>query len=119
MFSPEQAEEFFKDFPEAIANTVKIAERCNVELNLSQILLPSFPLENGLTANEYLENLINEKIRNRYPKPDTKITERINYEIEIIKKMKFADYFLIVQDFVNWAKKSRYYRGSGQRFGGR
>ncbi|PIV31812.1 DNA polymerase III subunit alpha [Candidatus Wolfebacteria bacterium CG02_land_8_20_14_3_00_37_12] len=119
MFSLEQAEEFFsassgKDFPEAIINTVKIAERCNVELNLNQILLPSFPLENGLSADEELEKLINEKTRNRYPKPDAKITERITYEIEIIKKMKFADYFLIVQDFVNWAKNHGIAVGPGR-----
>ncbi|MBI4993833.1 DNA polymerase III subunit alpha [Candidatus Wolfebacteria bacterium] len=105
MFSQEEAEEFFKDFPEAIENTAKIAERCNVKLVLGQILLPEFPLE-GLakSANEYLEKLINERLGQRYPNPDEKVKERMAYELGVIEKTKFADYFLIVQDIINWAK---------------
>ncbi|MBI5306315.1 DNA polymerase III subunit alpha [Candidatus Wolfebacteria bacterium] len=105
MFSAEQAEELFKDFPEAIVNTVKIAERCNVKLALGQTLLPSFPLEGiAKSANEYLEKILNEKLFERYPGADAKVKERLAYELGVIEKTKFADYFLIVQDIVNWAK---------------
>ena len=114
MFSAEQAIEFFKDFPDAVENTAKIAERCNVELELGKILLPSFLIEEDITTDKYLERLINEKIEQRYPKQDAKIKERLKYELEIIEKMKFADYFLIVQDFVNWAKNHGIAVGPGR-----
>jgi DNA polymerase-3 subunit alpha len=114
MFSPEQAGEFFKDFPEAVENTVKIAERCNVQLTLGQILLPSFPMEEGENADQYLKKLLDEKITERYPNPDTQVKERLRYELDVIEKMKFADYFLIVQDFVSWAKKHGIAVGPGR-----
>lgn len=114
MRSPEQMAEFFKDLPEAIENTVKIAERCNVKLTLNQILLPSFPLEEGTTANQYLEKLLKERLPQRYPNPDQKVKERLKYELNVIEKTKFADYFLIAQDFVNWAKEHGIVVGPGR-----
>src|SRR3990167_7279899 len=114
MRSPEQMIEFFKDLPEAVENTVKIAERCDIELNLNQILLPSFSTPDNLTANQYLEKLINEKLSDRYPSPNKIVIDRLKYELGVIEKTKFADYFLIVADFVNWAKDHGIVVGPGR-----
>ena len=114
MFSSEDAMEFFKDYPEAVENTVKIADRCNVKLKLGGILLPEFPIEGNISSIEYLRNLINEKFPKRYPDADTKVKERLEYELGVIEKTKFADYFLIVQDIVNWAKSHGIVVGPGR-----
>jgi len=115
MRSQEQMIEFFKELPEAIENTEKIAERCNVALTLNQILLPNFPLPEGETsADDYLYKLVMEKLPNRFPVADAKLMERLDYELDIIKKTGFADYFLIVQDFVNWAKERGIVVGPGR-----
>ena len=115
MRSQEEMIEFFKDFPEAIENTVKIAERCNINLPLYQILLPEFPLpENKNSAVEYLKELVMGKITGRFPTADAKIMERLDYELRVIEKTGFADYFLIVQDFVNWAKERGIVVGPGR-----
>ncbi|NCQ02602.1 PHP domain-containing protein, partial [Candidatus Wolfebacteria bacterium] len=106
MRSQEQMMESFKDLPEAIENTEKIAERCNVNLTLNQILLPNFPLpEQEISADDYLRKLVMERLSNRFEVADAKVMERLDYELEVIKKTGFADYFLIVQDFVIWAKE--------------
>ena len=114
MFSTEEAIELFKETPEAIENTAKIAERCNVNLTLHKILLPKFPLEENINANEYLEKLIEEKFPQKFENPDEKIKERLKYELNIIEKTNFADYFLIVQDIVNWAKEHGIVVGPGR-----
>jgi DNA polymerase-3 subunit alpha len=115
MRPPEMMIEFFKDLPEAIENTTKIAERCNVNLTLNQILLPKFPLpENEISAVDYLKKLISERLPNRYDDSDSKVLERLNYELEVIEKTGFADYFLIVSDFVNWAKERGIVVGPGR-----
>lgn len=104
--SPEQMAEKFKAIPEAIENTVRIAERCSVELELGKHLLPDFPKPDGKTANEYLRELINGRIDSRYPgdKKIKVVADRIEYEFGVIEKTGYADYFLIVQDLINWAK---------------
>lgn len=117
MTSPEQMEKFFKDIPEAIQNTIKISERCNVELPLGKVHLPEFPKPEGKTANEFLRELINQKISERFSKKEQEQEEfkkRLEYEIEIIEKTGFADYFLIVQDIVNWAKNHNVAVGPGR-----
>jgi DNA polymerase-3 subunit alpha len=115
MRSQEEMMEFFKDLPEAIENTVKIAERCNVTLPLNQILLPAFPLPEGeISADDYLRKLVMERLLNRFEVADAKVMERLDYELEVIKKTGFADYFLIVQDFVNWAKERGIVVGPGR-----
>ena len=72
MFSTEEAIELFKETPEAIENTAKIAERCNVNLTLHKILLPKFQLEENINANEYLEKLIEEKFPQKFENPNEK-----------------------------------------------
>jgi len=114
MRKPDEMYELLKDFPEACKNTVKIAEKCNLEIELDKIKLPHFPLPEGKTATEHLKELINEKLTSRYPNPTQEIKERIDMEWGVIKKMGFADYFLIVQDFVNWAKDRGIVVGPGR-----
>ncbi len=124
--SPEQMHEFFKDLPEAITNTQEIAERCNVELELGKNQLPYFPLPESDDENLYLKKLCQEGIEKRYGitnpsfakatagRQELRIKERLDYELSVIKKTGFASYFLIVADFVNWAKKNGVIVGPGR-----
>jgi DNA polymerase-3 subunit alpha len=115
MKPPEKMIEEFKNIPEAIENTQKIVQACNFEFKLGEIKMPKFETENGKSAEEYLEELCYEGLEKRYGKKiDQKILERLKYELEIIKKTGFASYFLIVQDFVNWAKSQRIVVGPGR-----
>lgn len=104
--SPEDMMEKFKDVPEAISNTVKVAEMCNIEIELGKILLPYFPKPDGKTANNYLEELVNERVGKRFPgeKLNQQVRDRLSMELGVIEKTGFADYFLIVQDLIQWAK---------------
>jgi len=115
MRSPEQMTELFQDLPEAVENTVKIANACDVELPLGKILLPKFPLpENEGSTVAYLRKLIKEKLPQRFPAVTAEIEKRLEYEFDVIDKMGFADYFLIVQDFINWAKDRGIVVGPGR-----
>lgn len=115
MRSQEQMIKFFENIPEAIENTVKIAERCDVSLQLNKTLLPSFSLPEGeVSAISYLRKLATEKIPERFPVADAKVMERLDYELAVIEKTGFADYFLIVYDFVNWAKEMGIVVGPGR-----
>ncbi|RJQ29587.1 DNA polymerase III subunit alpha [Candidatus Parcubacteria bacterium] len=106
MTSADEMAKKFKDIPEAIENTLVIADRCNVELELGKIILPDFPTPDDATADEYLKTLVEERIGSRFRKNEItpEVKERIEYELGVIEKTGFADYFLIVQDLVNWAK---------------
>jgi DNA polymerase-3 subunit alpha len=111
----EQMIEDFKKIPEAIANTQKIVEQCNFEFELDKIQLPYFEVPNGQTPDGFLKSLCRKGLKNRYgPKPAKEVLERLDYELEIIKKTGFASYFLIVQDFVNWAKSENIVCGPGR-----
>jgi DNA polymerase-3 subunit alpha len=103
--APEKMIENFKDIPEAIENTVKIAERCNVEIELGKTKLPEFPLPAGHNPDSFLKELAFGGLSKRFgDNAGEAVVNRLNYELEVIKKTGFASYFLIVQDFVNWAK---------------
>lgn len=113
--APEKMIENFRDIPEAIENTVKIAERCNVEIELGKTKLPEFPLPVGYDADGYLRKLVYEGLSARYgANVGKEVITRLDYELEVIKKTGFASYFLIVQDFVNWAKKQGIIVGPGR-----
>ena len=115
MIPPEEMAEYFKDVPEAITNTQKIAQMCNLEIELGKTKLPTFPLPEGKTAEQFLEELCWQGIPTRYGEaPDEKVAERLKYEISVVAKTGFAGYFLIVQDFVNWAKQNRIVVGPGR-----
>lgn len=116
--SPQEMSEAFLDFPEAIENTVSIAERCSVELPLGSIRLPKFSLPQGeVSSMGYLRALVFAKLDVRYgahSASNKEVMERIEYELGVIEKTGFADYFLIVQDFVNWAKERGIMVGPGR-----
>jgi DNA polymerase-3 subunit alpha len=116
--SPEEMIESFKDAPEAIENTVKIAEMCNFEMKLGEIKLPKFDVPEGKTNDSYLRELCLEGINKKYKGADDEkikeVKERMDYELGVISKTGFSDYFLIVQDFVNWAKNNRIVVGPGR-----
>jgi len=115
MRTPEKMIEDFKEFPDAIENTQKIAEACNFQFKLGEVKLPKFEAPNGKSADEYLEELCSEGIKKRYgEEPKKETLDRLNYELGVIKQTGFASYFLIVQDFVNWSKKNRIVTGPGR-----
>jgi len=119
MLSPEEMAGFFKDVPEAIENTQKIAEQCNFDFELGKTKLPHFPVPDNKTPEKYLTELCEEGLKKRFSDiTDTeylqKIRERMDYELSVINKTGFAGYILIVQDFVNWAKQNRIVVGPGR-----
>ncbi len=116
--SPEEMWENFKHIPEAIENTQKIAEKCNVTIKFGETLLPTFDVPKGHTATTYLRKLCDEGIKERYLDRGLEYTEehekRLKYELKIISKMGFDAYFLIVADFINWAKNKGIAVGPGR-----
>jgi DNA polymerase-3 subunit alpha len=115
MRPPERMIEDFKEIPEAIENTEKIVQMCNFEFNLGQTRLPKFETPSGKDAQEYLKELCFWGLEKRYGKnPPKEVIERMEYELGVIEKTGFASYFLIVQDFVNWAKNNRIIVGPGR-----
>ncbi len=110
--------ELFKDVPEAIENTVKVAEKCNVEIELGKVQLPYFEVPKDYDGYSYLRKLCLDGLKKRYNKDynsvDREIRERMDYELSVIKKMGWPSYFLIVADFVNWAKNNDIVVGPGR-----
>jgi DNA polymerase-3 subunit alpha len=104
----------FADYPEALARTLEVAERCNVELALGEILLPKFPVPHGRDAFDYLVELCEKGLEKRYGKVTPELTDRMRFELKTIKEMGFADYFLIVWDFIAFAKKNGVSVGPGR-----
>lgn len=115
MRSPAEMKELFKDVPEAVENTVKIAEMCELELELGKVQIPSFPLPPGETSVSYIEKLCKAGLIKRYGKePGKEIEDRLSYELSVLQKTGFVEYFLVVWDFVNWAKKNKIVVGPGR-----
>jgi DNA polymerase-3 subunit alpha len=125
--SPEEMLEFFKDTPEAVHNTQRIAEQCTLELKLGKPMLPTFKVPESHTPDSYLAELAYEGLHQRfkelhdakvsYPIDPDQYRARLNLEIGVIQKMGFSGYFLIVQDFINWAKKHNIPVGPGRGSG--
>ncbi len=105
---------FGSDREDALKNTVEIAEMCNVEIPFKQHLLPHFKLPEDVTDQEYLRQKVMEGFKARFPKPDPDYTERLESELDIINRMKFNSYFLIVWDFVRFAKEQDIPVGPGR-----
>jgi DNA polymerase-3 subunit alpha len=93
----------FLDLPEAIENTQKVADKCDVEIPYGKWVLPLYPLPEGQTAEEHLRALVQERVKTKIENTDEQ-QKRIKYELDIICTKGYATYFLIVQDFINWAK---------------
>ena len=116
--SPEEMKEAFKNIPEAVENTLKIADMCNVEIEFGHTILPEFKIEDNMTHLEYFKKKCYDGIASRYkPEDYPTVKERLDYEISVIDKMGYIDYFLIVQDFINWAKSQGIPVGPGRGSG--
>ena len=111
--------EFFKNIPEALENTVKIAEKCNVDFEFGHTILPNYDVpEEFETHYDYIKKLCDDGILSRYGENPTKeILDRAEYELSVIKKMGYVDYFLIVWDYINWAKSQGIPVGPGRGSG--
>ncbi len=112
--SEEQMKELFKYAPEAIENTALIAEKCNFDFTFGERHLPQYAVPGGKDPFEYLTLLCNEGLNTRYQNPTEEHRERLNYELSVIKQMGFIDYFLIVWDFINYAKSNGIPVGPGR-----
>ena len=102
--SEEEMRKLFPYAQEAIDNTQKIADRCNVEIVFGEKKLPKYDVPDGFTSWEYLNKLCYEGLERRYPGDNPKIRERLEYELSVIKRMGYVDYFLIVWDFIKYAR---------------
>ena len=112
--SEEEMRELFSYIPEAIDNTAKIAERCNVEIEFGVTKLPRYEVPEGYDSWGYLNHLCSEGFKERYPEDDGTLKERLEYELGVIKSMGYVDYFLIVWDFINFARSHGIAVGPGR-----
>ncbi|MEF2931985.1 MAG: DNA polymerase III subunit alpha [Clostridia bacterium] len=117
--SPEEMSDYFSGVPEAIENTVKIADKCNVTFEFGHTILPNYDVPAEYTTHyDYLKKLCDDGIKNRYGEnPSQEIIDRENYELEVIKKMGYVDYFLIVWDYIHYAKTQNIPVGPGRGSG--
>nr|MBA2521136.1 DNA polymerase III subunit alpha [Chloroflexia bacterium] len=112
--SPEEMTRLFAAQPEAITNTVRIAEMCSLDLGFKGYHLPSFPIPDGLTAEQYLEDLCRAGVRRKYGHDDGVVGDRLRYELDVINSMGFTSYFLVVWDFVRFARERGILVGPGR-----
>ncbi len=112
--SPEEMAQAFGDHPQALANTVEIAERCNVELELGELRLPEFEVPDGYDLDSYLRHLCEEGGGKRYGKMPPEVTERLDYELEVIQEKNYSGYFLIVADLCREARERGMLVGPGR-----
>lgn len=110
----EEMKALFSELPEAILNTVQIADRCNVEIDFEHFHLPHFDVPTNETSTKYLSDLCFRGLKVKYAVLTTEIKERLTHELDIIKRMGFTSYFLIVHDFVNYAKENQIAVGPGR-----
>ncbi|MBV9472153.1 MAG: DNA polymerase III subunit alpha, partial [Solirubrobacterales bacterium] len=113
--SSDEMAQAFTELPEAVASTLEIAERCDVELELERQLIPRYPTPDGASESAYLRSLVLEGLRHRYSDPPpAQAVERAEYELDVVERMGFSGYFLIVWDFVKYAKDSGIAVGPGR-----
>ena len=112
--SPDEMATLFPENKDALENTIKIANRCNVEIKFHEQHLPEFTVPEGYTHEDYLKKLATEGMYNRYENVTDDIKERFDFEFNTIKNMGFVDYFLIVWDFIRYARKHEIQVGPGR-----
>ncbi|NLI60059.1 MAG: DNA polymerase III subunit alpha [Clostridiales bacterium] len=112
--SPKEMQALFASYPEAIENTIKIADSCNVEFDFDTIHLPKYQVPEGYTSSEYLRYLCRQGIKEKYSEVTDEVRERLQYELDTIEKMGYVDYFLIVWDFIKFARDNGIMVGPGR-----
>ncbi|HLL49131.1 MAG TPA: PHP domain-containing protein, partial [Thermomicrobiales bacterium] len=112
--SPEEMSHVFQDVPEAISNTIRIAEMCSLDLDFRGYHLPEFPIPCDFTPDSYLESLCREGLQHRYGHVSGDVETRMAYELDVIKRMGFANYFLVVWDFIRFAREQGILVGPGR-----
>jgi DNA polymerase-3 subunit alpha len=112
--SPEEMARVFQDVPESISNTIRIAEMCSIDLGFRGYHLPEFPIPPGFTPDAYLESLCREGVQRRYGHVSGEVAARLAYELDVIKNMGFANYFLVVWDFIRFAREQGILVGPGR-----
>lgn len=126
--SPQEMAELFADLPEALANSVEIAKRCNLELTLGENYLPEFPVPSGMTEDQFFRREAEQGLEQRLkktrilhdgqlPLPEAEYRARLKHELEVITQMGFPGYFLIVADFIRWARENGVPVGPGRGSG--
>ncbi|MDO8619389.1 MAG: DNA polymerase III subunit alpha [Candidatus Daviesbacteria bacterium] len=101
--STEEMQKLFADIPGAIENSVKIADQCELEIPMGKPYFPIFDIPGGLVPIDYLRTLCYEKLTGMFPEDDGKLKERLDYELSVIDKKNYANYFLVVHDFISWS----------------
>ncbi|MBT4857143.1 DNA polymerase III subunit alpha [Candidatus Uhrbacteria bacterium] len=114
MSDPKEIIEAFSDVPEALSNTKKIADSVNFKMDLGNNYLPIFPMPEGKSDNEYMRDLALKGLKERYAEITPEVMERFEFEYETIKRMGYSSYFIIVADFVTWAKDQGILVGPGR-----
>ncbi len=112
--SPEEMELLFRQYPEALKNTVRIMNRCHVEFEFGRLHLPKYEVPAGYTAEQYLRGLCCKGLKERYPEVTEEIRDRLEYELQTIIQMGYVDYFLIVWDFIKYARDNGIVVGPGR-----
>ncbi len=112
--SEDEMRTIFAGFPEALENTQEIARRCQVDFTFGELHLPEFTPPDGMTNREYLRKLCEEGLKARYGDPDESLVQRLDYELTTIENMGYVEYFLIVWDFINYAKSRNIMVGPGR-----
>ena len=115
--SEEELRQLFPNCDEAFENTVKIADRCNLEFTFHEYHLPSFPVPEGYTNEEYFRKICMDGFRERYANPPKEYADRLEYEISVISRMGYVNYYLIVWDFIRYAKEQGIPVGPGRGSG--
>lgn len=103
--SKEEMAELFQDIPQALENTERIAQMCNLDLEFDRLHLPEIELPEGKSADDFLAELSEQGLHRYYPQPTQEIEDRLSYELEVIKQTQFANYFLVVWDIVSFARE--------------
>lgn len=112
--SEEEMRALFPYAQEAVSNTQKIADRCHVEIEFGNTKLPDFPVPEGFTTYEYLEKLCHDGLKERYSNITEELKERLNYELHVIRDMGYVEYFLIVWDYIRFARENGIIVGPGR-----
>src|SRR5574341_612712 len=112
--SPAEMHALFAEAPEALKHTIAVAERCNLQMTFGKIRLPRYEVPEGHTSDSYLAHLAREGLKRRYPTPSPEVLQRLEHELAVIEKTGFAGYFLVVWDFISFARKDGIPVGPGR-----